>query len=228
MRSLLITIMFSLAIGAGGTYAWLYFGGFSGEKETAVAFVDAYGNYADIADRVETLVHVPTAGGNDSREELHKLLSTMLTDAMDTEKRESLARIAFVHLDTIKKEIDAAQAVQASLYQVLQDFDNAARSFSGIDLGRQSMAIVGIARKRAEISSRITSILSETNEQTYAIITRILAEKGALSPEHITEINAATADAEKRFDTLAELYAELVTKHEELERAFGDFIKDAI
>jgi hypothetical protein len=223
-----VTILIAVLIGGGGVYAWHYYGGFAGEKSTSVAFVEAYGEYAEVAGRVETLVHLPGTEGNSSRKELLSLLNTMLTENLTNEERESLARIAFTHLDTIKKEIDAAQALQATLYAVLQDFDNAARVFHGIELRTQAQHIVLIARKRAELSARITSILSETNDHTYAIITRILSEKGNLSGAHITEINDATRAAEERYATLEGLYKELVQNKTELDQQFAHFTQTAI
>ncbi len=228
MMRIFFTILMATLVGGGGVYAWHYYGGFAGEKSTSVAFVEAYGAYVEISGQVETLVHLPGTEGNSSRQELLALLNTMLTENLTKEERESLARIAFTHLDTIKKEIDAAQALQAKLYAVLQDFDTAARVFHGIELRGQAQDIVLIARKRAELSARITSILSETNDHTYAIITRILSEKGELSGAHITEINDATKAAEERYATLEGLYKELTQKKTELDQQFAAFTKSAI
>jgi hypothetical protein len=223
-----LTILVAILIGGGATYAWMYYGGFAGEKGTSVAFVEAYGNYNEIASRVEALTSLPSTEGNTSRQELLSLLNSMLTETMDDAKREGLARIAFTHVDTIKKEIDAAQASQAKLYAVLQDFDNAARVFHGIELRTKAENIVALARKRAELSARITSILAETNDHTYAIVTRILGENGTLTQEHITAINDATKAAEERHVTLETLSKELAQKKDELDRAFSDFTKTAI
>lgn len=227
MRILLI-ILLAAGIGGGVAYAWVYYGGFAGEKGTSIAFIDSYSEYDEIATEVEALVHLPGVGENADRAELLSLLNSILTETMSGTQRESLARIAFTHLDTIKKEIDAAQTAQARLYAVLQDFDNASRVFHGIELRRKADAIVALARKRAELSSRITSVLSETSEQTYAIVTRILADQGSLTQEHIIEINNATAEAEKRFATLEDLYQDLTLKKTELDAAFTDFAETAI
>ena len=84
------------------------------------------------------------------------------------------------------------------------------------------------ARKRTELSARITSIHSEMNEQTYAIISRILQDGGELTGEHIQYINETTALAEERFATLSGLYAELDSKISETERLFTQFVHDAV
>lgn len=225
---ILIIILVGILIGGGGAYAWAYYGGFVGEKGVSIAFVDAYGAYHDTARQVEQLVHMPGAEENDARRELLQLLNAILTETMDAPRRESLARLAFTHLDTIKKEIDAAQAAQARLYTVLQDFDNAGRVFEGIALRTKAEHIVALARKRAELSARITAILSETNDHTYAIITKILADKGELTQEHVATINAATVAAEERFATLESLYTELTNKQQELDAAFVDFADAAL
>ncbi len=225
---IILTILLATLLGGGGVYLWLYFGGFEAEQGKAIAFIDAYGNYAEIADTVEALTHLPGTEGNADRAELMTLLESVLTEGMEPERRDTLARLAFANLDNLKKEVDAAQASQAKLYQLLQDLDNASLVFRGVDLRTRTEAIVELARKRAELSARVTSILSETNEQTYTIITRILADKGELTQEHITEINNATAEAEKRFATLTDLYAELSAKKAELDIAFTAFASTAI
>lgn len=85
-----------------------------------------------------------------------------------------------------------------------------------------------LARERAELSSRTTSILGETNDQTSAIITRILGDHGVLTSEHIVSINEATSAAESRFATLTELYAQMNAKKTALDAAFAEFVEMAI
>jgi len=228
MRAIFVTLTIALLFGGGGTFLWLYYGGFGGEKVTAMAFIDIYGEYAHVAEQVETLVHLPGTEGNTNRSELLALLNSILTEDMKPERREALARLAFSNLDVIKKEIDSAQTAQAKLYQILQDLDNASKGFSSIELRNKANGIVEVARKRAEISARITSVLSEINEQTYSIITRMLAEKGVLSNEHATDINSATSDAERRFNDLEGLYSELISKKTETDKIFKDFVSNAI
>jgi len=181
----LIIILVALVLGGGGTFLWLYYGGFEGEKPQAVAFIDKYGEYNEVAEKVEFLVHLPGTENNTDREELLALLTTMLTEDIEPERRESLARLAYTNLDSLKKEIDAAQVAQADLYAILQEFDAVAKVFTSIELRNKAEEIVLLSRKRAELSARITSVLSETNEHSHAIITRILAEGGDLSQKHI-------------------------------------------
>lgn len=228
MRAILTTIVIAVIIGGGGVYAWRYFGGFVGEQPHIIAFVDAYGAYADVAEQVELLVHTPGTEGNQDRAELLALLNSLLTEPMDEPHREELARLAFTNLTALKKEIDAAQAAQAQLYEALQSMDVTSRSFVGIGHRRDAGNVVALARKRAELSARITSILSETNDHTYAIITRILEDGGALTTEHIQDINAAIDTAEQRFDTLSGLYTELIEKRTELEQAIASFARHAV
>ncbi len=228
MRAALITIVLAALLGGGGVYAWLYYGGFGGEKGTAVAFIDSYGAYAEVADQVDAYTHLPGTGDNVNRQELQSLLTSILTENMEDGHRAELARLAYADLDALKKEVDQAQAAQAKLYQVLQDLDNASRVFHGIDLRTKAAEIVTMARARTELSARITSVLSETNDQTYAIITRILSDNGALTDAHKTEINDATDEAEKRFDTLKQLYDQLIAKKADLDRSFQSFAHAAI
>lgn len=225
---IVITLFVALLLGGGGTFLWLYYGGFEGERSQAIVFIEAYGQYTEIANTVENLVHLPGTEGNIDRAELLVLLNSILTDTLVPQRRAELARLAFTNLDSIKKEIDGAQVAQAKLYQVLQDLDDASQAFTSIDLRNRVEEIVTLARKRAEISARITSILSETNEQTYAIITRILADEGVLSNAHVTEINISTAEAEKRFATLENLYIEIQKKKLEMDTMFSQFTKQAL
>ena len=114
MKAAFITILLALLLGGGGTFLWVYYGGFAGEQSEAVAFIDIYGDYAEVAERVELLVHLPGTEGNSDRAELLNLLEAILTQDMAPQRREELARLAFSNLDTVKREIDAAQAAQAA------------------------------------------------------------------------------------------------------------------
>jgi len=229
MRAMFITILLALALGGGGMYVWIYYGGFEPEQGKAVAFIDTYGDYAEVADVVEALVHLPGTEDNADRAELQALLETILTDnTLTPERRETLARLAYANLDVVKKEIDAAQSSQAEVYQHLQDLDNAARVFKGMRLRSEAEGIVTLARKRAELTARITSVLSETHDQTYSIITQILEDDGELSHEHVTAINSSTDKAEERHDLLIGLYDELIAQKVALDDSFAGFARDAI
>jgi len=228
MRSIVITSIVAALLGGGGVYLWRYYGGLEGEQAQAIAFIDTYGDYAEVAEQVEMSVHLPGVEGNADRAELFTLLSSILTEQMAPARREELARIAFSNLDALKKETDAAQAAQATLYKTLQDLDNASRVFRSIDLQKRAAGIVSVARKRAETSARITSILTEINNHTYAIITHILEDKGELTQEHIITINNATTMAEERHDVLEGLYDELIRHKKDLDRMFRDFAAAAI
>jgi hypothetical protein len=228
MRAVLITILLSILIGAGGVYVWTYYGGFVPEKGQAIAFINRYGDYEEVAEQVEALVHLPGTAQNSDRTQLYALLTSLLTDAISNERREELARVAFNNLTALKREVDAAQTAQASLYVELEELGQAGSAFASVALERQASALVDGARKRAELSARITSILSEMNEQTYAIITRILADRGKLTSEHIRNINEATDGAEKRFETLKQLYEELEDKKRSMQREFELFAQSAL
>lgn len=228
MRIVLITLILATTLGGGVAYAWVYYGGFVGEGSTGIAFIEVYGDYAEVANRVEMMVHVPGVAENENRGDLLSLLSTILTEDIDDTERERLARIAFSHVDTMKKEIDQAQAGQAELYRVLQDLGNAAAQFRGLEAQDLAGTVVSQARERAELSSRITSILSETNDHTYAIVTQILEEKGSLSDEHVQAINAATTGAEDRFDDLTRLYNDLIQRRADVETSMQTFAEKVI
>jgi len=224
----LITILLAVLIGGGGTFFWLYYGGFEKERSEAIAFIDIYGDYNDAAEKVEFLVHLPGTENNVDRSELLSLLNSILTEDMEPERRESLARLAYSNLDSLKDEIEAAKVAQEDLYSVLQDLDSAVGTFKSMELQGKAGEIVLLSRKRAEVSARIASALSETNEHTHAIITRILSEKGALSHAHIVEINSATESAEDRFVMLESLYSELMRMKAEVDTLFAEFVQIAL
>jgi hypothetical protein len=228
MRAIFFTVFLSALLGGGGVYAWHYFGGFEGEKSHAVAFINTYGDYAAIAKEVEQLVHLPGVEGNSDRAELQRLLTSLLTDTLTPPRREELARLAYNNLNVLRREVDSAQTKQAQLYTLLENLDTASKVFRGAGIERQAGDIVAGARKRAELTARITSVLSEMNEQTYSIITRILEDKGELTQEHIQYINDSTAYAEERFEILGGLYTELQQKTIETEMLFTQFVKGAV
>ena len=198
------------------------------ERASAVHFIEVYGDYSEIADEVERLVHIPGNKDNDERAKLHGLLESVLTQDMDRERREQMARLALSNLSAIKGEVHAAQASQARLYITLQDLDTASRTFKSRDLRDRTKEMVVIARRRAEASAHIMSVLAETNEQTQGILERIIQENGDLSYQHIVEINDATVAAEERFDMLRALYEELVAERQVLQTRFHEFVAVAI
>ncbi len=228
MRAVLLTICLALLVGGGGVYAWLYYGGFGGEKDVAIAFIDVYGDYADVAHTVDQLVHLPGTEGNVDRVELESLLEDMLTGDVGKERRDTLARLAYQNVDTLKKEIDAAQTAQAQVYERLQDLDNMARQFVGVRVRAAAADIVLTARTRTELTARITSILSEINTHTHAIVTQILEDEGELTDVHVAAMNAVTQRAEERHATLASLYDTLLRTSEELETAMKHFVSIAL
>lgn len=228
MKATLATIVTAVIIGGGGTFLWLYYGGFEGEQAKAIHFIDVYGDYLEIVSEVETLVHIPGSEKNSYRSELLSLLNSILTKKMNPEQRDELARLAFSNLDTISQEVNSAQTAQTALYVALQELDDTARSFVSVDLRKKATNIVSVTRKRAEITARITTILSEINEHTYAIITRILSEQGELTDAHIIEINNATGIAEERFEMLGALYVDLEERKGETETLFVVFVESAI
>jgi hypothetical protein len=228
MKKIISIVIVAILLGGGGTFLWLYYGGFENEKNISMEFVEIYGDYLENVNKVEYFVHLPGTENNSDRSELLRLLNSILTEKLEPKRREELARIAFTNLDVLKKEVDSAQIYQANLYKVIQEMGNVSVKFSAVDLRNKAENIVMLARERAELSSRITSVLSETNEQTYAIITRILEEKGKLTDEHIIAINNATDMAEERFHSLEVLYEKLLDKKNEMDKSFDEFVKTAI
>ena len=222
MRIVLVVVCAAL-LGGGSVFAWWYFGGFGHEQGTSIAFVNAYSTYTEIAAQLEELVYVPGVEANVARQELLVLLNAILTETMEPTEREVLARTAFARVDTVKKEIDAARGMQDKLYQALQDLDNAGRQFRGERYRVRAHAVTERARDRAECSSRITSLLADMNDHAYAIVTKIIADHGALTAEHVTSINEKTDEAQQRFDTLTSLYTELGRLRAETEHALKEF-----
>lgn len=215
-------------LAGGATYAWLHYGGFGGDKGGAVAFIDAYSIYSETAAAVEGLVHQPSTEQNGSRVELQALLETILTEDIDAERRDTLARLAFKHLAVLRDEVDMAQSAQAELYEHMQQLDDAATRIRGTQQRTHADRVVDGARKRAELTARITSVLSETNDQTENIITTILRDGGALTDAHVMAINESTDKAEGRHATLTTLYAQLTEQQTLIDDSFAAFVDNAL
>jgi hypothetical protein len=187
-----------------------------------------YGEYAERAHTVAELVHAPGLESNVNRAELELLLEEMLTKPMESESREAMARIAFEHIDILQTDIKTASEEQSKLYNLTQQLDNSARMFNGVKIRAQAGEIVVQTREQAEISARIVALLSYTYEHTYAIVTRILQDKGELTDAHKTAINTMTPEAEVRHSALKELYTEFSAKEARLSEMFGTFVEDAL
>lgn len=226
MKWILLALLIIATLIGGGL--WYYYGDIHGEPTATVAFVEAYGEYEEVATQVEKLINAPAAGGNSARQALLSLLSSILTGEQTPEEREQSARAAFAELEQLRREVDAAQAAQASIYSRLDALSVAAQGFRAKRYVDEAQGIVVLSRQRVELGSQITSILAETNEHTYAIITRILDEKGNLSQAHIVDINAATDAAEVRFETLNTRYQELAAKRDEASARFNALVRTAL
>ncbi len=227
MRTLFI-ILIAILLGGGGTYLWVYYGGFDGERTSAIAFIDAYSTYDVAASRVEDMVHGPGTKRNPDRTNLLALLEKILTADISAEERSELARVAYGHLDSIQEGIADAKKVHGELYAIIQDLDNTSRIFHGVRAKEQAEKLVTLARERAETSARIIANLSETHEYTYAIITRVLEDGGELTDEHKNSINTITAEAESRHAALEEQYARSMEQSDALEIAFDQFVHDML
>lgn len=207
---------------------WHYYGGFAGDDAGAVMFINAYGEYADVAQRADALTHAPTVEENTSRSDLYASLAAMLTEAQADDVREVRARAAFAQLDQLKREVDAAQAAQADLLAAQEAMGEAARALKSARLRVRAQEIVEAAGVRSAVSAKITGLLSHANDESYAIITRVLEEKGALSQEHIIRINSITTAAETRHDELTAAYDELVRAEELIQSSFAAFVAEAL
>lgn len=223
-----LTLLCALMLGGGGAYAWLYYGGFEGERSSVVGFIDAYSTYDVSATRVAALVHSPSTEKNSDRSELLALLQDILTGTLTNDEREALARVAFTHLDSIQKGIADAAVAQDELYLNIQNLDTMSRIFTGMRAREQAHDLVSLARACAETSARIIANLSETHEHTYAIITRVLEDGGELTDEHKRSINAITTEAETRHAELEAHYTSFVAQRDSLTMAFDQFVHDLL
>lgn len=221
-------ILIAILFGGGGTYLWVYYGGFEGERTSVVAFIDAYSAYDIAASQVADLVHDPGTTRNTDRSNLLALLERILTAPLEANERAKLARVAYGHLDSIQNDIAEAKKAHEELYAIIQDLDNMSRIFRGVRAGEQASGLVSLARERAETSARIIANLSETHEYTYAIITRVLEDEGALTDEHKQSINTITSEAESRHAALEEQYERFMAQGEALDLAFDQFVHDTL
>lgn len=227
MRIFLIIVALLVLMG-GGAYAWYYFGGFDGDDAGAIAFIDAYGAYSEAALKVDALTHAPTVEQNEGRVDLLERLTSILTGTLTAAERESQARAAFGDLDALKREIDAAQAAHGDLYKTQRDLEAAGVRLANARSEAVAKEILALARSRTELAISITSLVSENHDHMYAILTRILDERGELSQEHVIQINASTDGAEARRDELERSYEELVRIEAETRATFARFVAVAM
>ena len=74
-------------------------------------------------------------------------------------------------------------------------------------------------QKQVLVESTVTTLYA-INEQTRGIVEQIIKGKGALTDEHIVQINQETSDAETRYERLTQLYKEMEEVDEKIQEEY--------
>ena len=207
---------------AGGIW---YFFSMSQPLETRErgALTQTHSVYERESIRQTEILAKPGSGSNINRANLHMLLSQMLTADLTDDERKTLAEQARGQAEKLRTDIDRTKGVHTSVVRAIesiQDVSIASRAYS-----KKQESLISLMMQKQVTAESITTTLYAINDQTEGIITRILDEEGALTPEHIQYINEETSDAETRHDQLTQLYHEYESLGDEVESMYTSLMQ---
>ena len=149
------------------------------------------------------------SGNNQLRQNLNNILSQVMLRDIQDDDRYRLSRKGLGVLDDIKNKLNITMSQFQKLSaerDLLNNLYKQVRSPRDRNDLREFLDYTNNAYVKIE---RILNLLFAQNEQTRIIFMRIIEENGALTDNHIQEINAMTKDAEKNFNELSYAYTYL-------------------
>lgn len=204
-----------LAIGGG-----IFFFGGSGRHDD---FAQAYRAYSSASEAHVFTASVPSREDNPIRARLLKLLSFVLSDSgLTDEDRLEYAREGITLIDEAEHQIDQIGTYALPLGDALRTLEGAADRVWGT--GREeAQQIAALAATRAEDVSDIRGLSYSANAHIETIFRRILKDNGALTAEHVIDLNNQLPAAEKAFDDRSNLYEEILGIQDEMDDLYASF-----
>ncbi|NBD73425.1 hypothetical protein GVX82_00070 [Patescibacteria group bacterium] len=218
MRYVLIALV-SVCAAAGGLWVLT---SEQGTSEQTMAFIESYGTYRALAEEERALLARPGNEDAEVRARVHEHLTALLTGDLTSAERLTRAEEAAEDLALQEETVAAIGAVAPRVTAAREELAVQVADLPA-PLRPEARELVALLKERRVLVGRIADELAATHDQTAAIVARIIAEEGRLSPAHVAEINAGTSVAEERFDEVRRAYQELDTLSEEIddhERAF--------
>jgi len=215
----------SVAFVIGGLLWWYY--GYGTDKQEMDMFSRSYYAYVDLADRRESAAYKPGEAGNETRRLLHSSLSEILTGDINNSERLSTSKDVLRYAKDLEGQVLEINRLGEWEYGAIEDMENGARNISNRQIGGYADNIVLLAKQRHGTANDIALLAYAINGHIQDIATQMINDGGRLTEAHIVSLNNKVGFAEKQYDKLQSLYAELHVLKNEIDGAYIEFTKKA-
>jgi hypothetical protein len=212
-KKIIVSVL--IAIAGALLYGFFFRAGNAGD------FISAYAAYDAASDVHAVAAYVPGGGNNPARQKLNGILPRVLTENLAPEERQRLSEEALVSVGEIRAEIEAIGREGEKADAALLKLREASEKVGGFSARRKAGSIVALAEERSKTITDIEEISSGINLQLEDIFRGIIADRGALTPERVSALNANLPEAEKQFDRLAEDYRKLDGIEKQMDATFS-------
>lgn len=178
-------------------------------------FKKTYETYATLSDEHVTAAFLPATNDNQIRQELNRMLADVLATELSTKDRFMRAERGLLLLGELEKQIDAIGDRGEAVSQALEELEARAT-------GSDRNDIVELALERQRIIGDIRGLSYRASYHTAEIFNRVIADGGALTSAHVSELNSQIPLVEEQFDRRAGLYTELESVGGNIERMYTD------
>ncbi len=165
-------------------------------------FNKSYDTYATLSGLHVNAALLPAVGDNPVRQELNRTLADVLAEQLPTSERLERAERGLVLLNALERQIDAIGDSGEAVSKALGEMEARAS-------GSERREIVDLALERLRVIGDIRGLSYRASYHTAEIFNRVIADGGALTPEHVKELNNQIPLVEEQFDRRTGLYDEL-------------------
>lgn len=177
-------------------------------------FEKEFAAYDALATAHEAAAYLPGSSNNPVRQDLNRLLSEVLVQGLSAHDRLALADQGLEQLANLEKQIDAigeaGEKVDAAVARMQVD------SVGTVSSSIATHELLTLAKKRSAIIADIRGLSYRANFETKKIFDRVIADKGALTKEHVLDLNEQIPIVEEQFNRRSDLYAELQSISQEI------------
>ena len=183
-------------------------------------FVTDYNAYQWVDQELVVDAFEPGASNNDARNELNKLLAAVLTGTLKPAQRVELSRHGKELLSGLEAEIDKIGVDKDKVDPTIPPLEADARAVGSLVSRAQMQELVTLAKKQSNAIADIRGLSYRANYQIAAILDRIIADGGVLSPAYITQLNSDLPDMEDQFNRRTSLYTDLQDTNNTMDTTF--------
>lgn len=175
-------------------------------------FTKSYETYATLSGLHVNASLLPAVGDNPIRQELNRMLADVLAEQLPQSDRLERAERGLLLLNELEKQIDAIGDSGEAVAKALGEMEARAS-------GSERKEIVELALERLRVIGDIRGLSYRASYHTAEIFNRVIADGGALTPEHVSELNNQIPLVEEQFDRRTGLYDELESIGGKINRA---------